>query len=573
MRSAAARYALAVVSLAAALALSLLGRRHDDALALCLAAIVLTTWLGGLGPGLLAAILGIGAVDYAIGEYALRDAAPHAVLFVVSVFIVAWARDELNERRQREQELAGQYAIARIMSQAESLTQAAPRLLPEIGRLTGWDGVALFIADRDSTRLKCRETWHAEALPSVVQRGEGLIGRVWNESAIASSREGTITIAGIPLRAGRETLGVLALITRSNPPPFDARQSEPLSAIGEQIGQFAFRRRVEQDRESLASLVQSSSDFIGIASLEGDWMFINPAGQKLVGLAGDEDVRTTPMRTLFVEDVTPVVLQQGYWSGQAHLRHAQTGAVVPVLQHIFTLTALDRPVAFAAIGRDLTESVRFARAERKRAARARFAAKLDERARVAREIHDSLLQGVTGIALQLRALLPHVTPTDGLQRIVELADHTSREARRAIWDLRSPLIADDTASALNDTARRLLAGTAIAFHLTVTGRARVLPSAVRPVVLRIIEEGLTNIVRHAGANSVWLTVAYERRVVRVTLADDGQGFDVAQSRDGHWGMVGMTERAAEINAPLHVRSTEGKGTEIVLELPISRRGE
>ncbi|HZS58405.1 MAG TPA: histidine kinase [Gemmatimonadaceae bacterium] len=562
MRSAFARYALAVASLAAALAVSLLGGRHDDALALCLAAIVLTTWLGGRGPGLVAAVLGIGAVDYAIGTYALRDAAPHAVLFVVSVFIVAWARDELNERRQSEQQLAGQYAIARIIAHAESWTETAPRLLAEIGRLTGWEGVALFIADRDGTKLKCRDVWRAEGLPAVVHRDEGLIGRVWNESAIASSYDGTTTIAGVPLRASRDTLGVLVLTSRSNPPPFDLRQRETLSAIGEQLGQFTVRRRVEQDRESLASLVQNSSDFIGIASLEGDWMFINPAGQKLVGLAGDEDVRMNPMRRLFVEDVTPAILQEGYWSGQANLRHVQTGDVIPVLQHIFTLTALERPVAFAVIGRDLTGALT-----------ARFAATLDERARVAREIHDSLLQGVTGIALQLRALLPHVTPSDTLQRIVELADHTSREARRAIWDLRSSSIADDITGALDAAARRTLAGNSIAFHMTVTGRSRVLPSSVRPVALRIIEEGLTNIVRHAGAKSVWLTVAYERRLVRITLADDGQGFDVSRARDGHWGMIGMAERAAEINANLQIRSTEGKGTEIVLELPISRRAD
>src|SRR5579859_2619460 len=139
MRSAVARYALAVVSLAAALAVSLLGRRHDDALALCLAAIVVTTWLGGLGPGLVAALLGIGAVDYAVGDYAWRDAAPHAVLFIVSVVIVAWARDELNERRRSEEQLTGQYAIARIISQAETWTQAAPKLLAEIGRQAGWE--------------------------------------------------------------------------------------------------------------------------------------------------------------------------------------------------------------------------------------------------------------------------------------------------------------------------------------------------------------------------------------------------------------------------------------------------
>ena len=732
VRSAVARYALAVVSLAAALAVSLLGRRHDDALALCLAAVVLTTWIGGLGPGIVAAVIGIGAVDYAVGDYAIRDAAPHAVLFVVSVVIVAWARDELNERRRSEWQLAGQYALARVISQSSSWTEAAPRLLAAIGRITGWEWGALFMADRDGTKLKCREVWHADTLQgahaldaasrgTVVQRDEGLIGRVWNESALAITRDvsapgtlppaiataatavGLTTLAGVPLRAGRETLGVLTLMTRSTPVPFSARQTETLTVLGEQIGQFTLRRRVEQDRESLASLVQNSSDFVGIASLEGNWMFINPAGQRLVGLDGDDDVRANPMRKLFVEDVTPAVLEHGYWSGQAHLRHAQSGAVVPVLQHIFTLTALERPVALAVIGRDLTEierrneqlrrneaylaeaqrlsqtgswalkvpsgirqwsresfrifgidpgtvvtreifesfvhpndrarvmqvldraihertgldityrimrpdgTVRYAQSvgrpilnaageveelvgvvmdvtERKRAARAlrrareraltaRFAAILDERARVAREIHDSLLQGVTGIALQLRAMLPHVTPADTLQRIVELADHTSREARRAIWDLRSSAIADDITGALDDAARRHLAGTSVAFHITVTGRPRVLSSSLVPAAVRIIEEALTNVARHADAQSVWLTVAYAKRIVRITLADNGHGFDTAATREGHWGLIGMHERANEIGAQLDIRSTPGHGTDVVLELPISRRGE
>lgn len=707
MRSAAARYALAVVSLAAALAVSLLGRRHDDALALCLAAIVLTTWLGGLGPGFVVAVLGIGAVDYAVGDYAWRDAAPHAVLFIVSVVIVAWARDELSERRQSEQQLAGQYAIARIVSQSNAWAEAAPRLLAALGRFTGWEWAALFVADRDGTKLKCREVWHRGTLSAadvVVHREEGLIGRVWNESAIASTRDladpavlppalasaaaaaGLTMAVGVPLRAGHDTLGVLLLMNGSRLPAFDVRQTETLNVLGEQIGQFALRRRVEQDRESLASLVQSSSDFVGIASLEGDWMFINPAGQQLVGLNGDDDVRANAMRKLFVEDVTAAVLEHGYWSGQAHLRHAQTGAVVPVLQHIFTLKARDRPVAFAVIGRDLTEtqrlshtgswalrvpsgarqwsreafrifgidpgttitrevferfvhpsdrvrvmetidraihdhtdldityrivrddgSIRYAHTvgrpilnaagdveelvgvvtdvtERKRAVRAlrrareraltaRFAAMLDERARVAREIHDSLLQGVTGIALQLRAMLPHVTPSDTLERIVELADHTSREARRAIWDLRSSSIADDITGALDDAARRHLTGSSITYQMTVTGRPRPLRSSVVPVALRIVEEGLANIVRHSGARSVWLTVAYEKRVVRVTLADDGCGFDLTGSREGHWGLIGMHERAKEVGARLQIRSTVGEGTEVVLEIPLRARND
>ena len=170
-------------------------------------------------------------------------------------------------------------------------------------------------------------------------------------------------------------------------------------------------------------------------------------------------------------------------------------------------------------------------------------------------------------------MLPHVTPADTLHRIVELADRTSHEARRAIWDLRSPSIADDITGALEDAARRHLAGTSVTYRMTVSGRPRPLSPSIIPVAVRVMEEGLTNVVKHAGAASVWLTVAYERRMVRITLADDGRGFDLAGSREGHWGIVGMQERAQEIGGRLRLRSTPESGTEVALEIPINRRGE
>jgi signal transduction histidine kinase len=109
--------------------------------------------------------------------------------------------------------------------------------------------------------------------------------------------------------------------------------------------------------------------------------------------------------------------------------------------------------------------------------------------------------------------------------------------------------------------------------MTVTGRPRPLAPSVIPVAVRIVEEGLTNIVKHAGAASAWLTVAYDKRVVRITLADNGSGFNVGGSREGHWGLVGMHERASEIAAQLHIRSTADHGTEVILEIPLRRRSD
>ena len=216
---------------------------------------------------------------------------------------------------------------------------------------------------------------------------------------------------------------------------------------------------------------------------------------------------------------------------------------------------------------------------RERALKARFVGALEERTRLAREIHDTLLQGVTAVAVQLRVVLPHLDPPPAsaasLERILALAERTSHEARQAVWDMRPRLrTADEFARALEAAVARIVEGSKLSVRSSVTGRARRLSSEQQDVVLRVAQEAIANVIRHAGASVLRVRLAYGARRVTLTVADNGAGFIVKndpRSYGGHWGLLGMCERAESVDGALHVRSGRGTGTTIQLVLPHRRR--
>jgi signal transduction histidine kinase len=222
--------------------------------------------------------------------------------------------------------------------------------------------------------------------------------------------------------------------------------------------------------------------------------------------------------------------------------------------------------------------VRVKREARERTLRARFAAVLEERTRLARDIHDTLLQGVTGIALQLRATLPNLgaappTTADALRRIVELAESTIRDARRAVWDIRIPaLVRSDLPTALEAEVRRRADGADLRFE--IRGVPRRLSAVTEDTIFRIGQEAVINAAMHSGARTVSVALAYEPRSVHLIIHDDGRGFRVepaGHAHGGHWGLLGMRERAERIDAALVIRSAEKAGTTVELCVPISGR--
>jgi signal transduction histidine kinase len=212
------------------------------------------------------------------------------------------------------------------------------------------------------------------------------------------------------------------------------------------------------------------------------------------------------------------------------------------------------------------------------AMRARFDATFAERLRVARELHDTLLSGVAGLAMRLDAVAMRARSSSSvdvaaLDQLREQARLTLTEAREAVVGMRASGDALVPLSArLANAARRVFAETDVDVRLVVTGPQRRHGQALEEEVLRIAMEAMTNARDHAHGRTVTVTCAYGERELCVRVRDDGRGFDPARAMaNGHFGMAGMRERAASIGARLTVTSAPGRGTDVLLVVgPLQR---
>jgi signal transduction histidine kinase/ligand-binding sensor domain-containing protein len=207
---------------------------------------------------------------------------------------------------------------------------------------------------------------------------------------------------------------------------------------------------------------------------------------------------------------------------------------------------------------------------------ARFEAILAERTRVARELHDTLLGDMAGVVLQLDAGAGRLAAGDSnTAAIASLLSTLGSQARQALAQTRESVLAMRTSSdarlihdQLASAAQRTFSETEVVVHLTETGTARPYPPIVEAEIVGIAGEAMANARNHSGCRTVWVICDYGPRQLRVGVRDDGQGFDPSQATPaGHWGLIGMRERAASIEARLTVTSAPGAGTEVVLVLP------
>jgi signal transduction histidine kinase/ligand-binding sensor domain-containing protein len=208
--------------------------------------------------------------------------------------------------------------------------------------------------------------------------------------------------------------------------------------------------------------------------------------------------------------------------------------------------------------------------------RARFALVLSERTRIARELHDTLLQGLSGITMQLQALatrMPQGQEQRLLSEVIRDAAHAATEARRSLWALRSSCAAPDFSEKLAALVRQTLNGQHIGVSLALEAVSLAGLPDCEFQLLRIAREALTNTLKHAVALHLWITLAKENDVLHLAIEDDGLGFTSDSDGSLHFGIRGMHERAREIGAKLKVASVPGSGTRITVELPFRTKLE
>jgi two-component system NarL family sensor kinase len=201
---------------------------------------------------------------------------------------------------------------------------------------------------------------------------------------------------------------------------------------------------------------------------------------------------------------------------------------------------------------------------------------IEERNRLAREIHDTLAQGLAAIALQLEtadALLETGTRLETAHQTVQQALALTRknldEARRSVMDLRAaPLEGRSLGDALTALAQEWAGKNGLELKLLLTGENHPLPMRIESGLYRIAQEALTNVVRHAEARELSVELVVTPNQVRLAIDDDGRGFDVDHIPKGRYGLIGMNERARLLGGQLEVQSCPGEGTciEVVISL-------
>jgi signal transduction histidine kinase len=194
----------------------------------------------------------------------------------------------------------------------------------------------------------------------------------------------------------------------------------------------------------------------------------------------------------------------------------------------------------------------------------------EERNRIAREIHDTLAQGFTGISIQLEAAKDTLTenPEDArghIERARQVARQSLAEARRSVWALRPPdLDGVGLTGALREFTARMGAGGTTAVEFSFQGEPYLLPMGVALGLLRICQEAVVNALRHAQAREIQVQMVYEPAELKLCVQDDGRGFDSQAGKTGKgFGLVSMRERAERIGASLEVHSEPGAGTRVV----------
>jgi len=205
----------------------------------------------------------------------------------------------------------------------------------------------------------------------------------------------------------------------------------------------------------------------------------------------------------------------------------------------------------------------------------RLEERLEEREAIARDLHDTLLQGFFSAAMQLDVAndrIPADSPAKPLvERVIELMKQVGQQGRAAIRSLRSPeRDPHDLEQAFSEIREEFSSSPQIDYRVVVEGAPRRLHAAIWDDIFRIGREAIINAFRHSGASKIEVDLEYTGRNLRVLVRDDGCGIDaeVAQTgREGHWGLSGMRERAEKMGAKLVVLSRADAGTEVQLSIP------
>lgn len=618
IKSPLSRYLIGVLATALSLLLWLLlaaALGTDIPLMVFILGVMLATRYGGRGPGLLAIALSVIAVAFVTQEEgSLRlvrfPDAIRLILFFVVGLLVAWIMEALHAAKRQSETNEERFRLL-----VEGVHDYALFMLDTHGRIVSWNpGVERLLGYSE---------------PEIIGQP---ISRIFTpEDITQKAPEGELQEAAAKGRAADERWHVRKDGTRFYAtgvvhPLFD--ESGQLRGFTKVLQDITERQRLERVLEgraaaltsmlhalmaqpelgdflgrvlaAVADLLQSHSVSLWLSEQEQDACSLEITfdnGRILrrehTGCSTLPDSRLTEEMPLWQEMMRthrPVIVQKVAEDPQITnrewllARRIQTLVLVPMLMDEEVVGALSicradtRPWEPGEIelAQALAQQAMLALQMTRLAQQGQKAAVLEERNRMAREIHDTLAQGFTGIVLQLTAAEHELTKAPGkaqdhLLRARDLARESLAEARRSVWALHPRTLEhSELPDAFTRHLEQMTGGTPIQSELHVHGRPRSLPSEVEKNVLRIGLEALTNAIKHAGASVIRIDLSFEPEQIRLSMQDNGKGFDPHAAVSGRgFGLTGMRERAQRLGGCVTISSQPGKGAEVVLVAPAS----
>jgi len=532
-----------------------------------------------------------------------------------------WTQQELQSHIQvvenEEKRLSGINAVVGVVSESLELRDVLGLAVDKVRDVMGVEICLLFLLHEEADELSL-EAYHGVSDESAagVKRmkvGEGFNGRVaqTGEPLVVkdASHDPMLTRAAVsqekiqaqlivPLKSKRKVLGTLCAATRS-PREFTADEMELLNAIGNAIGVAIENARLYQkERETAEQLRQSEENYRGlfenateaifVHNLDGKIIAANRACEKLTGYTRAEMTSMDIGRFLSgqgVESAREIIKRQ--LNGETvespfELRLTKRDGTEAIVELMPSLTIRgEQPVGVQAILRDVTEQRRMQENLRFYLSQV-LKAQEGERLRIARELHDDTAQALSGLSRRLDMLvdtlasirnqLPQEIPKD-VEELREQSDMILEGVRRFSRDLRPPVLTDlGVLPALKWLATALEEQHHIAANIRVLGEQHRFPDDTELALFRIAQEALSNVTKHSDASAVELTVDFRDAGITMTIADNGKGFELAQSTSdltasGKLGIIGMQERARLLGGTLAIHSEPGAGTSVVVTVP------
>lgn len=337
-------------------------------------------------------------------------------------------------------------------------------------------------------------------------------------------------------------------------------------------------RQLRDNQEFFRALVDELPEGISVLNEKAEYLVVNRTGAAITGYSPEElvgmhpwdlipDKRVTDeIRSLIpFDDTKPTT----YFETEVIRKDGSTVTVGTTSIHT-TLIGGGRRIS---VWRDLTQQ---RETQRRIGEQIRAVAEADERERLARDLHDTVVQDLTGIAMRLelakkmaeagrQGLAKHLEDTDDFARTA------LRTARQAVWDLWTDVVAGSSfAQALESEASHEILSADIDFSVEQAGDVRELPRPVQAALLRIVREASNNVAKHARASSVSVKLAYMDEAVRLEVQDDGVGFDLTNrgsSELGGFGLMSMFERAKLVGGSVDVARGEAGGTLLSVTMP------